>query len=53
LYRGCRFIGDTPKEIKYKFEIVLKWLHDNDDDDQDFFSGDTTIKTDTGRHPYN
>lgn len=36
LYRGCRFIDDTPKEIKDKFEIVLKWFRDNDDDDQDF-----------------
>ena len=36
LDRYLRFFDDTPKEIKDKFEIVLKWFHDNDDDDQDF-----------------
>ncbi|MCR5637487.1 MAG: hypothetical protein K6F97_01370 [Lachnospiraceae bacterium] len=31
LYRGYRFIDDTPQEIKDKFEIVLKWYRDHDE----------------------
>lgn len=35
LDRYLRFIDGTPKEIKDKLEIVLKWYRDHDDEAQD------------------
>ena len=35
LDKYCRFIDNTPQEIKDKFEIVLKWYRDHDDEAQE------------------
>lgn len=35
LDKYCSFIDNTPQEIKDKFEIVLKWYRDHDDEAQE------------------